>query len=140
MQLSSQCMAPSTGQFKYHPREGAQHTPVSVEREQNDFNFLFGTVQEDEIMATLLGPESPWMGGKKRTRNRNILSRIRQSQITGGGFSRGTQVNGRVCAADTEKPLSGICGYGLNRRTTCFKLRNNIHRTGVALNLNLEVV
>uniref|UniRef100_A0A671R5N7 Short transient receptor potential channel 4-associated protein-like n=1 Tax=Sinocyclocheilus anshuiensis TaxID=1608454 RepID=A0A671R5N7_9TELE len=43
-------------------------------------------------MATLLGPESLWMGGKKRTRNRNILSRIRQSQIAGRGFSRGTQL------------------------------------------------
>uniref|UniRef100_A0A673HTX0 Short transient receptor potential channel 4-associated protein-like n=1 Tax=Sinocyclocheilus rhinocerous TaxID=307959 RepID=A0A673HTX0_9TELE len=51
-------------------------------------------------MATLLGPESPWIGGKKRIRNRNILSRIRQSQIAGRGFSRGTQVNGRVCAAE----------------------------------------
>lgn len=47
-------------------------------------------------MATVLGPESPWMGGKKRTRNRNIISKLRQSQIAGRGFSRGTQVNGRV--------------------------------------------
>ncbi|KAI2659183.1 Short transient receptor potential channel 4-associated protein [Labeo rohita] len=91
MNLSSQCVAPSNGQFKYRPHEGAQHTPVSVER-QSDFNFLFGAVQEDEVMATLLGPESPWMGGKKRTRNRNILTRIRQSQVVGRGFSRGTQL------------------------------------------------
>ncbi|XP_077059588.1 transient receptor potential cation channel, subfamily C, member 4 associated protein a [Siphateles boraxobius] len=43
-------------------------------------------------MATLLGPESPWMGGKKRTRNRNILTRIRQGQVTGRGVNRGTQL------------------------------------------------
>ncbi|XP_076850420.1 transient receptor potential cation channel, subfamily C, member 4 associated protein a [Brachyhypopomus gauderio] len=43
-------------------------------------------------MATLLGPESPWKGGNKITRNRNILTRIRQSQIAGRGFSRGTQL------------------------------------------------
>ncbi|XP_016420136.1 short transient receptor potential channel 4-associated protein-like [Sinocyclocheilus rhinocerous] len=43
-------------------------------------------------MATLLGPESPWMGGKKRSRNRNIVTRIRQNQIAGRGFSRGTQL------------------------------------------------
>jgi len=83
-------------------------THTSERRKLSGFNFLFGTVQEDEVMATLLGPESPWMGGKKRTRNRNILTRIRQSQITGRGVSRGTQVNGRICAADTEKPLSGF--------------------------------
>lgn len=132
MNLSSQCVAPSNGQFKYRPHEGAQHTPVSVER-QSDFNFLFGAVQEDEVMATLLGPESPWMGGKKRTRNRNILTRIRQSQVVGRGFSRGTQVNGKVCAADTQKPLSGIRVYVWNRRSTRFKLTNTINRTGVTL-------
>ncbi|KTF82152.1 hypothetical protein cypCar_00013549 [Cyprinus carpio] len=43
-------------------------------------------------MAMLLGPESPWRGGKKRSRNRNIVTRIRHSQIAGRGFSRGTQL------------------------------------------------
>ncbi|XP_051529100.1 short transient receptor potential channel 4-associated protein-like [Myxocyprinus asiaticus] len=44
-------------------------------------------------MATILGPESPWTGGKKSTRNRNILTRIQHSQIAGQGFSRGTQLS-----------------------------------------------
>ncbi|KTF81208.1 hypothetical protein cypCar_00003034 [Cyprinus carpio] len=91
MHLSSQRIGPFTGQFKYRPHEGAQHTPASVEG-RTIFNFLFGAIQEDEVMATVLGPESPWMGGKKRTRNRNIISKLRQSQIAGRGFSRGTQL------------------------------------------------
>lgn len=82
-------------------------THTSERRRLSDFNFLFGAVQEDEVMATLMGPESPWMGGKKRTRNRNIITRIRQSQIAGRGFSRGTQVNGRICAADRESRCQG---------------------------------
>ncbi|XP_065097343.1 transient receptor potential cation channel, subfamily C, member 4 associated protein a [Paramisgurnus dabryanus] len=53
-------------------------------------------------MATLLGPESPRTGGKKRTRNRNVLTRIRQSQIAGRGFSRGTQLP-EVLLQDRDK-------------------------------------
>nr|XP_055039684.1 transient receptor potential cation channel, subfamily C, member 4 associated protein a [Misgurnus anguillicaudatus] len=53
-------------------------------------------------MATLLGPESPRTGGKKRTRNRNVLTRIRQGQIAGRGFSRGTQLP-EVLLQDRDK-------------------------------------
>ncbi|KAK6318997.1 hypothetical protein J4Q44_G00102080 [Coregonus suidteri] len=42
-------------------------------------------------MATL-GSESPWTGGKQSSRNGNIIAKIRQSQIVGQGFSRGTQL------------------------------------------------
>ncbi|KAK1799682.1 hypothetical protein P4O66_006220, partial [Electrophorus voltai] len=55
-------------------------------------DFLFRKIQEEEeVMATLLGPESPWTERNKIYRSRNILTRIRQSQIAGRGFSRGTQ-------------------------------------------------
>lgn len=92
-------------------------------------------------MATLLGPESPWRGGKKRSRNRNIVTRIRHSQIAGRGFSRGTQVNERVCAADTEKPqVRDPRLWSEPSIKTCFKLRNKINQTGVKLNFDLEVV
>ncbi|KAG9332587.1 hypothetical protein JZ751_014685 [Albula glossodonta] len=43
-------------------------------------------------MATSVGTESPRTGLTRRSRNRNILFRIRQGQITGLGLSRGTQV------------------------------------------------
>ncbi|XP_035633273.1 short transient receptor potential channel 4-associated protein-like [Oncorhynchus keta] len=43
-------------------------------------------------MATLLGLESPWTGGKRSVRNGNIIAKIRHSQIVGRGFSRGTQL------------------------------------------------
>uniref|UniRef100_A0A4W5NCN5 Transient receptor potential cation channel, subfamily C, member 4 associated protein a n=1 Tax=Hucho hucho TaxID=62062 RepID=A0A4W5NCN5_9TELE len=43
-------------------------------------------------MATLLGSESPWTGGKRSVRNGNIIAKIRHSQIVGRGFSRGTQL------------------------------------------------
>ncbi|XP_066558546.1 short transient receptor potential channel 4-associated protein [Amia ocellicauda] len=43
-------------------------------------------------MATSLGSESPRTGGTRRGRNGNILTRIRQGQITGRGLSRGTQI------------------------------------------------
>uniref|UniRef100_A0A674BZH0 Transient receptor potential cation channel, subfamily C, member 4 associated protein a n=1 Tax=Salmo trutta TaxID=8032 RepID=A0A674BZH0_SALTR len=41
-------------------------------------------------MATLLGSESPWTGGKRSSRN--IIAKITHSQIAGQGFSRGTQL------------------------------------------------
>uniref|UniRef100_A0A8C8H458 Transient receptor potential cation channel, subfamily C, member 4 associated protein a n=2 Tax=Oncorhynchus TaxID=8016 RepID=A0A8C8H458_ONCTS len=56
----------------------------------NPQNFLLRTVQEKEIMATLLGSESPWTGGKRSSRN--IIAKITHSQIAGQGFSRGTQL------------------------------------------------
>ncbi|KAI1892783.1 hypothetical protein AGOR_G00137080 [Albula goreensis] len=43
-------------------------------------------------MATSVGTESPRTGLTRRSRNRNILFRIRQGQITGLGLSRGTQI------------------------------------------------
>jgi hypothetical protein len=43
-------------------------------------------------MATLLGLESPWTGGKRSVRNGNIIAKIRHCQIVDRGFSRGTQV------------------------------------------------
>ncbi|KAL0978601.1 hypothetical protein UPYG_G00172770 [Umbra pygmaea] len=43
-------------------------------------------------MATLLGSEAPWVRGKRNRRNGNIIAKIRQSQIAGRGFSRGTQL------------------------------------------------
>lgn len=43
-------------------------------------------------MATSAGAESPRTGLTRRSRNRNILPRIRHSQITGVGLSRGTQI------------------------------------------------
>lgn len=50
------------------------------------------SVQEEEIMATLLGSESPYTGGKRRNCNNNIVTKFTASKITGQGFSRGTQV------------------------------------------------
>lgn len=50
------------------------------------------SVQEEEIMATLLGSESPCTGGKRRNCNSNIVTKFTASKITGQGFSRGTQV------------------------------------------------
>ncbi|KAJ8257843.1 hypothetical protein GJAV_G00190330 [Gymnothorax javanicus] len=43
-------------------------------------------------MATSAVAESPRTGLTRRSRNRNILPRIRHSQITGVGLSRGTQI------------------------------------------------
>ncbi|XP_010880195.2 transient receptor potential cation channel, subfamily C, member 4 associated protein a [Esox lucius] len=43
-------------------------------------------------MATLLGSHSPGIRGKRSIRNGNIIAKIRQSQIVGQGFSRGTQL------------------------------------------------
>ncbi|XP_006639582.1 short transient receptor potential channel 4-associated protein [Lepisosteus oculatus] len=43
-------------------------------------------------MATSLGSESPRTWGTRKSRNGNILTRIRQAQITGRGMSRGTQL------------------------------------------------
>lgn len=50
------------------------------------------SVQEEEIMATLLASESPCTGGKRRNCNSNIVTKFTASKITGQGFSRGTQV------------------------------------------------
>lgn len=50
------------------------------------------SVQEEEIMATLLGSDSPCTGGKRRNCNSNIVTRFTASKITGQSFSRGTQV------------------------------------------------
>lgn len=50
------------------------------------------SVQEEEIMATLMGSESPSTGGKRRNCNSNIVTKFTASKITGQGFSRGTQV------------------------------------------------
>lgn len=50
------------------------------------------SVQEEEIMATLLGSESPCTGGKRRHCNGNVVTKFTASKITGQGFSRGTQV------------------------------------------------
>lgn len=47
-------------------------------------------------------PDSSWTGGKRRTRNRNVLIRIRHSQIGGRGFSRGTQLP-EVLLQDRDK-------------------------------------
>ncbi|TRY66521.1 hypothetical protein DNTS_015900, partial [Danionella cerebrum] len=74
------------GQFKRCRQRAPTHEGPG------ELNFLFGAVQEDEVMATLLGPESPSKGGKKRTRNRNIVTKLRQSQVVGRGFSKGTQL------------------------------------------------
>ncbi|KAL2091324.1 hypothetical protein ACEWY4_013587 [Coilia grayii] len=43
-------------------------------------------------MATQLGSESPCKGARRKSRNGNIITNVRQSQITGRGFSRGTQL------------------------------------------------
>ncbi|XP_061113788.1 short transient receptor potential channel 4-associated protein-like [Conger conger] len=43
-------------------------------------------------MATSVGAESPRTGLTRKSRSRNILSRIRHGQITGRGLSRGTQI------------------------------------------------
>lgn len=50
------------------------------------------SVQEEEMMATLLGSEPPCTGGKRRNCNSNIITKFTASRITGQGFSRGTQV------------------------------------------------
>ncbi|TKS71029.1 Short transient receptor potential channel 4-associated protein [Collichthys lucidus] len=52
------------------------------------------SVQEEEIMATLLGSESPCTGGKRRNCTSNIVTKFTASKITGQGFSRGTQLPG----------------------------------------------
>lgn len=51
------------------------------------------SVQEEEIMATLLGSESQQhTGRKKRNGNGNIVAKFADVRITGKGFNRGTQV------------------------------------------------
>lgn len=58
------------------------------------FHFLLGaSVQEEEIMATLLGSESQQHTGRKRRNSSgNIVAKFTAVRITGKGFSRGTQV------------------------------------------------
>ncbi|XP_056129039.1 transient receptor potential cation channel, subfamily C, member 4 associated protein a isoform X1 [Lampris incognitus] len=54
------------------------------------------SVQEEEIMATHLGSEFPWTGGKRRNCNGNIVTKINAGRITGHGLSRGTQLPGSL--------------------------------------------
>lgn len=55
------------------------------------------SLQEGEIMAARLGPESPHTAGKRRSccgSGGNIVAKFTGSRITGRGFGRGTQVRG----------------------------------------------
>lgn len=49
-------------------------------------------LQEEEIMATLLGSDSTCTGGKRRNCNGNIVTKLTTTKISGRGYSRGTQV------------------------------------------------
>ncbi|MGH0124494.1 UNVERIFIED_CONTAM: hypothetical protein FKN15_077179 [Acipenser sinensis] len=55
-------------------------------------SFLFRTVQERELMASAEWSESPRTGETRSCRVWNIVTRIRQGQITGRGMNRGTQI------------------------------------------------
>lgn len=70
------------------------------------------SVQEEEIMATLLGSESPCTGGKRRNCTSNIVTKFTASKITGQGFSRGTQVRQtmHVSAVETSECWSTETG------------------------------
>lgn len=67
------------------------------------------SVQEEEIMATLLGSESSCTGGKRRVCNGSIVTKFTASKITGQGFSRGTEVREtmHVSASKDSRKLVG---------------------------------
>lgn len=68
------------------------------------FHFLLKhSVQEEEIMATLLGTESHYTGGKRRNGNSNIVTKFAATKITGKGFSRGTQVRETVLISNVKR-------------------------------------
>uniref|UniRef100_A0A8C6LSH5 Transient receptor potential cation channel, subfamily C, member 4 associated protein a n=1 Tax=Nothobranchius furzeri TaxID=105023 RepID=A0A8C6LSH5_NOTFU len=58
------------------------------------FSCLNRSVQEEEMMATLVGSDFTCTGSKRRNRNTNIVTRFMSSKVIGTGFSRGTQLPG----------------------------------------------
>lgn len=80
------------------------------------FHFLLKhSVQEEEIMATLLGTESHYTGGKRRNGNSNIVTKFAATKITGKGFSRGTQVRETVLISSVKR----VGMFGRSRPGTC---------------------
>lgn len=83
------------------------------------FHFLLKhSVQEEEIMATLLGTESHYTGGKRRNGKSNIVIKFTATKITGKGFSRGTQVRETVLISNVKtsrhvgRSRPGTCAAG----------------------------
>lgn len=54
-------------------------------------------------MATLLGTESHYTGGKRRNGNSSIVTKFTATKITGKGFSRGTQVRETVLISNVKR-------------------------------------
>lgn len=84
---------------------------------------LNGSLQEEEIMATLLGSYSPQTGGKPRNCSSNIVTRFTGSKITGQGFSRGTQVRGRSRGSVVRVSQCWSGEAGDSRLEPCRKLK-----------------
>lgn len=100
------------------------------------------SVQEEEIMATLLGSESPCTGGKRRNCNSNIVTKLTAGKIRGQGFSRGTQVRqtAHVWPVKTSESWSSETRdlrleCSLNMKTLSWRLEWSCTRPCLALQL-----